>query len=65
MFICNAQYDPGKYFYKRRIDGLNLNVPYEVSFWLKDIIRMYHVNDIFNEYRIKKKLFPRKSYYTV
>ena len=44
MFICNAQYDPGKYFYKRRIDGLNLNVPYEVSFWLKDIIRMYHVN---------------------
>ena len=23
------------------------------------------VNDIFNEYRIKKKLFPRKSYYTV
>ena len=23
------------------------------------------MNDIFNEYRIKKKLFPRKSYYTI
>ena len=44
MFICNAQYEPGKYFYKRRIDNLATNVPYEVSFWLKDLIREFHVN---------------------
>ena len=44
MFICNAQYEPGKYFYKRKIENLNTNVPYEVSFWLKDLIREFHVD---------------------